>query len=96
MFLCGGGARIKFYYDLKKLVQHPPGYSWLSVQPWQLALPNDLIGEGVNSEDFDRLSVAYGLSRLEVGRIIKAKPQPKVIENAISPFVDRFVDKDQC
>ena len=96
MFLCGGGARSKFYSDLKKLVQHPPGYSWLSVQPLQLALPNDLIGEGINSEDFDRLSVAYGLSRLEVGRIVKANPQPRVIEAAISPFADRFVDKDQC
>jgi hypothetical protein len=62
----------------------------------QLALPNDLIGEGINSEDFDRLSVAYGLSRLEVGRIVKANPQPRVIEAAISPFADRFVDKDQC
>jgi len=95
MFLCGGGSRDSFYADLEKLVQHPPGFSWLSVQPWQLAFPRDLIAEGVPPEDFDRLSVAYGLSKLEVGRVTKAMPLPKVSQPSLVSFVDRFIDKDQ-
>lgn len=96
MFLCGGGSRGKFYADLKKLVQHPPGFSWLSVQPWQLSFPKDLIANGVSPEDFDRLSVAYGLSKLEVGKVTKAMPSPKVSLPPSAIFEDRFIDKDQC
>lgn len=96
MFLCGGGSRGKFYAGLEKLVQHPPGFSWLSVQPWQLGFPKDLVAEGVALEDFDRLSVAYGLSKLEVGKVSKALPSPRVRTPPSAPFVDRFIGKDQC
>ena len=96
MFLCGGGSRNRFYEGLEKLVQHPPSFSWLSVQLLKLTFPKDLIAEGVATEDFDRLSVAYGLSRLEVGKVTKAIPEPKVTQVLVSPFVDRFIDKDQC
>jgi hypothetical protein len=96
MFLCGGGARSKFYAGLEKLVQHPPGFSWLSVQPWQLTFPKDLIAENVAPADFDRLSVAYGLSRLDVGKVTKAVPQPFIPQLQSTSFNDRFIDKDQC
>lgn len=96
MFLCGGGSRGKFYAGLEKLVQHPPGFSWLSVQPWQLGFPKDLITDGVSPEDFDRLSVAYGLSKLEVGKVTRAMPSPKVSLPPSVTFQDRFIDKDQC
>ena len=96
MFICGGGSRGKYYAGLEKLVQHPPGFSWLSVQPWQLGFPKDLIAEGVSPDDFDRLSVAYGLSKLEVGKVTKAMPIPKVSLPPSATFEDRFIDKDQC
>ena len=96
MFLCGGGSRGKFYAGLEKLVQSPHGFPWLSVQPWQLGFPKDLIADGVSPEDFDRLSVAYGLSKLEVGKVTKAMPSPKVSMPPSVTFVDRFIDKDQC
>jgi hypothetical protein len=96
MFLCGGGSRGKFFAGLEKLVQSPHGFPWLSVQPWQLGFPKDLLAEGVAPNDFDRLSVAYGLSKLEVGKVTKAMPSPKVSLPPPVTFVDRFIDKDQC
>lgn len=95
MFLCGGGARSPFYLDLEKKLVSLSGYSWLSAEPWQLGYPGDLVSEGIDEKDFDRLSVAYGLSKLNVGTITQALPLPKVpIETQVS-FTDRYVDKDQ-
>jgi hypothetical protein len=96
MFLCGGGSRAKFYSGLEKLVQHPHGFSWLSVKPLQLNFPRNLIAESILNNDFDRLSVAYGLSRLEVGKVTKALPSPVVSLSITVPFDNRFIDKDQC
>lgn len=95
MFLCGGGARSPFYLDLEEKLVSLSGYSWLSAEPWQLGYPGDLVSEGIDEKDFDRLSVAYGLSKLNVGTITQAMPVPKVpIETQVS-FTDRYVDKDQ-
>lgn len=95
MFLCGGGARSPFYLELEEKLVSLSGFSWLSAEPWQLGYPGDLVSEGIDEKDFDRLSVAYGLSKLNVGSITKAVPVPKVrIETQVS-FTDRYVDKDQ-
>ncbi len=95
MFLCGGGARSPFYLDLEEKLVSLSGFTWLSAEPWQLGYPGDLVSEGIDEKDFDRLSVAYGLSKLNVGTITQAVPLPKVpIETQVS-FTDRYVDKDQ-
>ena len=94
MFLCGGGSRSPFYLELENKLQNLSGYSWLSTEPWQLAFPNDLSAEDVDEVDFDRLSVAYGLSKVDVGEVTQALPLPKVINNQQQSFSSRYVDKD--
>jgi hypothetical protein len=95
MFLCGGGARSDFYLKLEKKLMGFSGCSWLSADPWQLGFPGDLDAEGIDVKDFDRLSVAYGLSKLNVGQITQATPLPKVAVDPPKPFTDRYIDKDQ-
>jgi hypothetical protein len=95
MFLCGGGARSPFYLELEKKLQRMPGYTWLSTDPWQLGFPSDLEVEDVNELDFDRLSVAYGLSKVDVGEITQAVPLPKVPIDPQESFTNRYIDKDQ-
>lgn len=95
MFLCGGGSRSSFYLDLENKLQKMPGYSWLSTEAWQLSFPHDLEVDGVDECDFDRLSVAYGLSKVNVGEVTQALPLPKVPIEAQQSFTDRYIDKDQ-
>ena len=96
MFLCGGGARSEFYLELETKLVSFPSYGWLSAEPWQLGFPRDLETEGIDEKDFDRLSVAYGLSKLNVGQITQATPLPKVAIAPPQPFTDRYIDKDQA
>lgn len=95
MFLSGGGARSDYYLKLENSLVRMPSFAWLSAEPWRLGFPRDLEASGVNENDFDRLSVAYGLSKLNVGRLTQALPLPKVQIEASTPFTDRYIDKDQ-
>lgn len=95
-FMCGGGVRMSYYQQLESRLSSMPGYSWLKGECWVMGVPDDLIAEGVAEHDYDRLSVAYGLSRLEVGRILKALPQPKLAIPPVNIWRDNYVDKDQC
>jgi hypothetical protein len=95
MFLCGGGSRVPLYQELEISLQKMQGFSWLSAEPWQLGFPKDLVINHVNEEDFDRLSVAYGLSKLNVGAVTQALPPPKIPSDPQVPFRDRYIDKDQ-
>lgn len=96
MFLCGGGARSLFYLGLESALIYKPSFSWLSAEAWTLGFPGDLECDGVDDSDFDRLSVAYGLSKLDVGSVTKATPLPLVTAPPSEPFSDRYIDKDQC
>lgn len=95
MFLCGGGSRMKFYQQLKSELQTTPGTTWLRLEPWTLTMPTDLICKGVAQGDYDRLSVAYGLSRLHLGEIDTALPLPQELEERRMTYQDRYIDKDQ-
>lgn len=95
LFLCGGGSRGLFYLNLEQKLQSLTGFSYLTTEPWQLGFPGDLDADGVNEVDFDRLSVAYGLSKAHVGTIIQAVPHPKVPTASQDSFTDRYIDKDQ-
>lgn len=95
MFVCGGGARMPFYLALEEELPKAQGTTWLSAEPWMLGLPGDLECDGVDQADFDRLSVAYGLSKLNVGKVVRALPAPKVIAEPSRSWTDRYVDKDQ-
>lgn len=95
-FLCGGGGRMKFYLELEKSLKSVPGLSWLRAEAWHLGVPEDLDAEGITTEDFDRLSVAYGLSRVDIGNLRKALPLPKLRETPSGAWRDNYVSKDAC
>lgn len=95
-FMCGGGMRMDFYKALAPRLASIPGCTWLKAECRILGAPADLVAEGIVEEDYDRLSVAYGLSRLEVGRIVKAVPQPKLNVPFVDSWRDNYIDKDQC
>lgn len=96
LFLCGGGARMEYYLALEKELEPKRGYSWLKAEAWTMGVPGDLIAEGLADADYDRISVAYGLSRLEVGKVIKAIPLPKTAIEPVDTWRANYVDKDQC
>ena len=95
-FMCGGGVRMSYYQQLEPRLSSMPGYTWLKAECWVMGVPDDLIADGVAEAEYDRLSVAYGLSRLEVGKVVKALPQPKLAIPPVNIWRDNYVDKDQC
>lgn len=94
-FLCGGGARVDFY---KKMffrfaqLPRPP----LKMRLRSLAQPKDLDAEGV---EYDRLSVAYGLS-LDPDNIAKIIKSQDIGDYEEEPgpsesYTDRYIDSGQ-
>lgn len=96
-FLCGGGARHSFYAALKTTLQQTPNCTWLSAKPRELALPTNLVAPGVSSADYDRLSVAYGLSQLNPGAFERvAALKPVVTAEKQNDWTTSPVDKSVC
>ena len=98
MFVCGGGSRMHFYKNLTDGIGQTIGARWLQPEHWTLTIPSDLECPGVIVDDYDRLSVAYGLSRMDLGQIDIAKPLAE--DDGVPPssqdWRDRYIDKDQC
>lgn len=95
--LCGGGARLSFYRGISDAIRSFEGCSWLSTKSQQLVIPDDLRAEGVGRSDYDRLSVAYGLSMLSLADISTAQQIPKLPpKSSEEQWRDHYVDKDQC
>ena len=95
-FMCGGGVRMAYYQQLEARLASMSGYTWLKAECWVMGVPDDLIADGVAEDEYDRLSVAYGLSRLEVGKVVKALPRPKLEIPPLNTWRDNYTDKDQC
>ncbi len=96
-FLCGGGARLKFYDEISEAIHRFEGCSWLSTKRQELVIPNELRADGVRRSDYDRLSVAYGLSMLTLANIKTAQQIPRLPrESSAEQWRDHYVDKDQC
>ncbi len=97
MFLCGGGIRTPYYQKLEQELANFPGTNWLKAIKRALVKPTKLRADGLGDADYDRLSVAFGLSFLEVGKIDRALPMPKILSNISAPdFTDNFPSKDVC
>ncbi len=94
-YLCGGGMRLSFYKQLETALQHQPNYSWMTMKIRYINMPINLRADTLLPEDYDRLSVAYGLSFLDVGSVIKSLPKPRLIEDSAKSWIDNYIDKDQ-
>ena len=96
-FLCGGGGRHPLYAALKSRLQKTDGCTWLSALPRELALPININAPGVSHSDYDRLSVAYGLSQLNPGtfeRVVALKP--RVTDVDLTEWNLTIADKSVC
>lgn len=95
MFLCGGGARMSFYQQINQALGHQHGFEWLQARPRAFVVPQNLECDASIHSDYDRLSVAYGLSRLDVGLVTQAQEIPQMDYESGPSFRDRYVSKDQ-
>lgn len=93
IFLCGGGSRMSYYGQLRTDLKSFPGCTWLKTTPRVLHIPAELEAPGVVQAEYDRLSVAYGLSFLDVGKIVKQIPPQRVPQENTPAwhFTDRFI-----
>jgi hypothetical protein len=94
-FLCGGGARMGFYQELPEALREFNGFTWLSAKGRELVIPNDLRADGLARADFDRLSVAYGLSMLSLSSVGEAQKIPRLDPAVTGDWRGHYVDKDQ-
>ncbi len=99
LLLCGGGSRMRFYGSVGEVINSTPGWN-VSVEVLRLPVPRDLTDSGWNTDGFDRLSVAYGLSLsgergATLGTIVRATEVPDVQRCSNRLEDDRFVSKDQ-
>lgn len=94
-FLCGGGSRMSFYRDLRGALREYRNFTWLAAQSRELAIPSDLRADGLMRSDYDRLSVAYGLSMLNLAGVAAAAQIPRMAPEASNRWRSHYVDKDQ-
>jgi hypothetical protein len=99
LLLCGGGSRMQFYGGIGQAINTTA--SWhVSVEVMRLPAPQDLVDTGWHVDDFDRLSVAYGLSlagngETTLGEIVRAIDVPDAQAYVRPNREDNYVSKDQ-
>ena len=76
VFICGGGSRLPLYGNIVSELNNTIGMSWFRGRRYSLSRPKRLIAAGLSDHEYDRLSVAYGLSFPEIGKIIKSGEVP--------------------
>lgn len=92
MFLCGGGSRSGFYAKLKSDLHSARGFSWFGVTPKPLQKPRGLVAPGLPRTEYDRLSVAFGLSQLKLDKLVMDVPALAANPRAVD-FSDRYTEK---
>ena len=92
MFLCGGGSRSAIYAKLKVDMLSAPGFSWFGVTPKPLQKPRGLVAPGLLRADYDRLSVAFGLSPLKLDKLIVDVPPLTDAPQRVD-FSERYIEK---
>lgn len=95
-FYCGGGMRMPFYNRLRKEMVSMPSFTWLQAVSRRVELPSNLEAPGLRRENFDRMTVAFGLSFLEVSKLTKAIPLPKLKIEPSASWRDNYIGKDLC
>lgn len=92
MIICGGGKRLAFYAELEKSMSGASGYSWFGTRAFKLKRPEQLRAPGLKESDYDRISVAYGLSRINLKEIIMDVPPMEDEELEIN-WRDFYIEK---
>lgn len=92
MIICGGGKRLAFYSKLEKSMSSSQGYSWFGTRAFKLKRPDQLRAPGLKESEYDRISVAYGLSRINLKEMVADVP-PMVGGDAVSNWRDFYIDK---
>lgn len=93
-YLCGGGSRMDIYKKLKKqLTIGEHGFKWLTANYLELTKPEKLEAKNLEVVDYDRLSVAYGLSNMYIGKINNPDELEKKNLNLRNTMND-FISKD--
>ncbi len=96
LLLCGGGSRLPIYSSIAAEINQTPNWD-VSVEMTLMPVPVELKDAGWHLEDFDRISVAYGLSlQQSLEKIVRAIEVPDVKRPISSDGHDRYVSKDQC
>lgn len=93
VFLCGGGSRMSFYREIAEL--YTVGGRKARFDLKKLPQPNDFFGVEAG-EEYDRLSVAYGLGYWDLGLFLPDFESPEIhAAGDDSPkWSDGFVSKD--
>ena len=92
-FLCGGGFKMPFYKFIEKSIDKVANASYLHAIPKPLLRPSNFTAD-VHDNDYNRLSVAYGLSfiRAEIANVL---PMEKEITATKEEWNMNFISKDQ-
>jgi hypothetical protein len=91
-YLCGGGSRSLLYRQLIADLKELHGCSWLKTEYRRLLVPGNLEAPGLLAQDYDRLSVAYGLSLGGIGSVIKELPKPVEKPKVNDSWKDNYID----
>ncbi len=68
--LCGGGRSIGLYNKFLKLINRSGDSSSVTLHEIVMRKPESLEGAGLGESEFQRISVAYGLSFYEIGKML--------------------------
>ncbi len=94
LFLCGGGSRMQFYNRLVDGLNSRRGQSWGKVKQRQLRIPRKLQVHMPKRKDYDRLSVAFGLSFMKLGTYARSVDIPALTHAPGRDEQTDFVSKD--
>lgn len=95
-FLCGGGARHQLYSAIGSELDNAPDFKWLKAHRRELGIPSELEAPGLAQIDYDRLSVAFGLSFVDVGTVAIAKAMKSLGRRSNIDWRAGYTDKDLC
>lgn len=95
-FLCGGGSRLSLYKNISLALDGAPEFRRLRAHRKELGVPSELEAKGLAQIDYDRLSVAYGLSFVDVGNVAFAKAMPAIKQTSSVEWQSRYTGKDIC
>ncbi len=93
--LCGGGRSLDLYKKFFELVNHNNSTK-VRLIPILWPKPDNLVGDGIGENVFQRLTVAYGLSFEEIGEILTSDSiKDLYITRREKDISGRYISKEQ-